>query len=492
MFSFRRKISYSLIIKLSFLVLISVALLSFRAETLSWDRAVLGLAIAWVGLLPGVIFFETPHEKRPPFPFMPMVGLFYAIFFGLSAFFAAYLRNNDAGMIQFFGVSFLKEISVHAQVLALIGTAVMLSVWALSKSILISRVPGFSAPDKYPEWRLIALIWGLVIGNLLYIHVPLVRSLPSIGQLLQPAGFVGFALILALYYQARLSRWQLLAYFGIAFPLWTVGLLATSSLTPLILIGGLWIAAHLYFRQFLPWKWLMATGLILVVSYPIMSGYRTLSNQIKEDRAGINDHRRLPDHLRPQNLNEKLALIKSAIEHILEIDNNALYERSTGIFRRTGLIFAFSKVVEETPKNVPYWEGETYRPMVTSWIPRVLWKNKPEEKSGYAFGVRYSLIGEKDKHMSYNLPWITELYVNFGRVGVVVGMALIGLFLAVLECIFNKRKMKVVEFGVGSAILIPLTFQESNFTLMTGSLLPLALCLWVYFSLGLGFRTKQT
>ncbi len=45
-------------------------------------------------------------------------------------------------------------------------------------------------------------------------------------------------------------------------------------------------------------------------------------------------------------------------------------------------------------------------------------------------------------------------------------------------------------------VLLPLFYQESNFSLMTGSLLPLTVSLWLYFTVGLrvplpGFRSSR-
>ena len=468
-------VSRNLKISVFILCLCSVAAMYFRADTLSWDRAALALAIAWVGFIPGLVFLATLHSQRDPFPLMPYVGLFYAVFFGLSGFTGAYLRNNDSGMIRFFGQSYLDQISVDAQVLALIGVALMLSIWAITKQLFSSWIPRYALPNLYPAWRLQVLIWGLVIFNLLYIHLPFIRSLPSIGQFLQPAGYVGFALMLAMNYKGDFPRWQIYAYFGIALPLWVGGLLVTGSLTPLMLVAGLWIAVHLYFIGRLPWKWLLVSALMLVLAYPMMSGFRGLTWTGGPSQSVV----------------QKLGQIDDAVEGLLSLRGAQLYERSTGIFRRSGLIFTFSHVVEETPQKVPYWKGETYRPMVTSWVPRVLWRDKPEEKAGYAFGARYALIGVSNTHMSYNLPWLTELYANFGLIGVILGMPLIGLFLGLLDCIFNKRGLSALEYGVGAAVLLPLTFQESNFTLMTGSLLPLAICLWLYFSIGLRFMTRK-
>jgi len=85
------------------------------------------------------------------------------------------------------------------------------------------------------------------------------------------------------------------------------------------------------------------------------------------------------------------------------------------------------------------------------------------------------------------------MYANFGRAGVILGMALVGLLFGFLERFLARPGMTALEFVTGTAILLPLFYQESNFSLMTGSLLPLTVSLWLYFTVGLraplpGFR----
>ncbi len=46
-------------------------------------------------------------------------------------------------------------------------------------------------------------------------------------------------------------------------------------------------------------------------------------------------------------------------------------------------------------------------------------------------------------------------------------------------------RLSYLEFVTGTTILLPLFYQESNFSVMTGSLLPLTVSLWVYFTVGL-------
>jgi len=88
--------------------------------------------------------------------------------------------------------------------------------------------------------------------------------------------------------------------------------------------------------------------------------------------------------------------------------------------------------------------------------------------------------------MSVNIPWITELYANYGRIGIFLGMALIGSFMGLLDRLFNAPRTNVAEKAIAAGLVLPFFYQESNFTLMTGSLLPLALTMWIYFVFGMG------
>ena len=101
------------------------------------------------------------------------------------------------------------------------------------------------------------------------------------------------------------------------------------------------------------------------------------------------------------------------------------------------------------------------------------------------------MIAPDNKTTSINLPWVVEMYANFGRAGVLLGMALVGTFLALMSAIFNRREMTSLEFVVGAAIIFPLVYPASNFSLMTGTLLQLTLALWIYFRFGLTIGTRN-
>ena len=101
------------------------------------------------------------------------------------------------------------------------------------------------------------------------------------------------------------------------------------------------------------------------------------------------------------------------------------------------------------------------------------------------------MIAPENTTTSINVPWVVEMYANFGRLGVILGMMLAGGFLALLSAIFNRSSMTPLEFVTGAAILFPLVYPASNFSLMTGTLPQLTFALWLYFRFGLTIGTPK-
>jgi hypothetical protein len=218
----------------------------------------------------------------------------------------------------------------------------------------------------------------------------------------------------------------------------------------------------------IPWKSLLVVAVVSVSVYPHMAEYRANYWRLEKDKPAV----------------EKLVgIVSLLVERTLSDGWGAKFSTRPlqGLVQRLSLNLLFSTVVDKTPDPVPYWQGATYRSLFLSWVPRVVWKNKPEERWGNEFGRRYQLLAYDNTYMTINLPWLVELYANFGTKGVVLGMMLIGLFLAFLERLLNRPESDTVSKAVGAVVLLPLFNHESNFTLMTGSLLPLIICLWIFF-----------
>jgi len=83
---------------------------------------------------------------------------------------------------------------------------------------------------------------------------------------------------------------------------------------------------------------------------------------------------------------------------------------------------AFVKIVQRVPDSIPYQWGETIWESLTVWIPREFWPNKP---MGLGDRLTITLSGEYGVgNTSPTGPG--ELYLNFGLLGLLIGMLLVG------------------------------------------------------------------
>ncbi len=462
----------------------SLLLFIFRDQTLSAVTALLALVIVWLGLAPGFSYLLTPRDERPPFPLMPLTGLFYAAFFGLPAFLSRPLRHSDTGTIRIYGQELADGITPEAELLVIAGLVLMLAAYGLSKRTVWRAVPHFTLPRTFAQGRLHLLLWGLAVGHLAYLWSPAVHALPSVGQFLQPVGYLALAMFYVLWRRGELPRWQAAGVFLVLLPLVLIKVVASGFLTPLLMIGVFFAVLQLWLRGRVPWVTMLALPAFFMIAYPLMPQIRVVIwtqgqelTALQKVEAAIDMAGRFyfPDGRRGRPLPKPHAKPEKF--------GNAFL--TAGLVQRVSLLPVLVLVVDNTPEPVPYWGGETYRPFFTSMIPRAVWPGKPEERTGNAFPRRYGWLPESSRRLSINLPWLTEMYANFGRIGIILGMALVGVLFGFLERFLDRPTMTPLEFVTGTTILLPLFFQESNFSLMTGSLLPLTASLWIYFTVGL-------
>jgi hypothetical protein len=160
------------------------------------------------------------------------------------------------------------------------------------------------------------------------------------------------------------------------------------------------------------------------------------------------------------------------------------YDGGVRNIARLSHILTFAIVVDRTPSAVPYWGGETLIPIFSKPIPRILWPGKPEEVLGNTFWKNYAGVMSDDDYVtSYNLPWLPELYANFGWLGVVIGMIVIGVAFRYLVEKFRADDGVEARFIFGLALFFNLFWAESNISLMFGGLLLNFLALLVTFKI---------
>ncbi|HBY61291.1 MAG TPA: hypothetical protein DEH78_15835, partial [Solibacterales bacterium] len=92
------------------------------------------------------------------------------------------------------------------------------------------------------------------------------------------------------------------------------------------------------------------------------------------------------------------------------------------------LVGAAVQYIENTGE---FAEGATIRGAFMAMIPRLVWPDKPPNSSGRLVS-QYTGI-EFAQGTSVGVGQVMEFYINYGRIGIVVGFLLIGLLLAFLD-----------------------------------------------------------
>lgn len=444
-------------------VILGVTLYLTRPAMISPLGAVLALITCAIGLLPTLLYFLR-NERTVPF--FPAVGMFQVFCFGLSPF-LLHLAWPDAPPIEYWGGNLtLTGDSIETHALVLLGTAALVAGFLLVRGAGLNWLPALRIHERAGGNVSILLLAGLTLAHLAYKYVPGVSGIPSIGQFLDPVGYVAFAAFLVLLLKRKTQGVYTLLTI-LALILLAAVRIETFNFTQLMIPGLCVVAALVYTRAY---RIASLLGVLLVLSLPAYE----LTSTVRYTEGGF---------------------LKKAEQFVLTVDGyiNGVRRASTSAtqtaVRRISHTWLFAHVVEKSPEEIPYWDGQTYKPLFTAMIPRAIWPDKPREITGGLFGKRYELL-EPTSLTSLNLPWHIETYVNFGRSGVLIGMALIGAFLAVLDKLLNAPGRRELEIGVGLGILIPLTFQDSNFSLMVGTLPQFILCLYLYFWAG-GFVLRR-
>ncbi len=311
---------------------VSLLLFLLRDETLPAVTALLALVIVWLGLVPGFLYLREAREKRAPFPLMPLSGLFYAGFFGLPAFFAFLLRHPDTGKIEFYGHIFVANVSLEAQILVIGGMALMLAAYAGSKRTLWRAIPRLKLPRTFPLPRLRHLLWGLAAGHLTYLYSPMVRAWPSVGQFLQPVGYLAFGMFYLLWCRGELPRWQAIMVFLVLLPAALIAILTMGAVTIPLLIGIFFAVLYFYVHGRPPWLVIALIPVFFVVVYPTLTYYRGQAWG--------------PAGQRMTTLEKARTFVRGFVSTYGSADRERFDRKVGGLVRRVSLILTLTHVVE--------------------------------------------------------------------------------------------------------------------------------------------------
>jgi oligosaccharide repeat unit polymerase len=117
---------------------------------------------------------------------------------------------------------------------------------------------------------------------------------------------------------------------------------------------------------------------------------------------------------------------------------------------------AFMVVLEGVDKGYPLQWGRTMADLLYFYVPRAIWPNKPDAYT-IAFGTEFMGASFKAGHVFFTPTTPAELYLNFGRAGLVGGGFLMGLLLWHFYYYLAVRPSRRLEHLIIYAVLVAFT-----------------------------------
>src|SRR5204863_7042361 len=112
-------------------------------------------------------------------------------------------------------------------------------------------------------------------------------------------------------------------------------------------------------------------------------------------------------------------------------------------------------ILELTPSQIPFQEGQTYSYLAVTLVPRLLWPDKPSVSDANRFyQLAYGLSDSKSlATTSIACGSMAEGYINFGWLGVVLVVCGIGALLKIYEQVFIVNQTNTLLLAIGAALL---------------------------------------
>lgn len=458
----RRIIFIIFIFLLIWVVLFSQARLQGEASAI---ELMLASIIFFICAIPTIIYFSRQEKSLP---FLPFFSIFYFIYFGLGVF------------IQYslFQIEYLeREIIIKTLNLSIMGiVAFLIGFYSPAVNLFQAFLPKWKLNwYSYRAYRL-GIYTGILGLILYYLHSAkkiVILSDRTTSFLIDLNG-LGYAILYLLILQKKLKgggKFLFLIILGLRllFDL-------SSGSTSLVAIDlSVIIFLYIYHYKKIPFIYIIIFSIIFNFIFGARDEYRRLTWFGGEYAQG-------------NIFNKGILYLRLVLEQMTSKSGEEkvlLQEDYKKITARANALVTFAKTVTLTPEYIPYWGGYTYSYLYTSLIPRFLYPSKPQKMLGQEFGHRYELLNPNDFSTSYNLPVLVEFYINFGPLGVALGMFILGIIFRILYFIFNNPDMGEAGAIIGTVIFAGLYNLESDLSLMIGSVIHYIILLYLLFKFNL-------
>jgi hypothetical protein len=233
--------------------------------------------------------------------------------------------------------------------------------------------------------------------------------------------FVGLALVgIGAYQTVEARRAGRKAVFLLAAAVMFVLALASAQKVSLLWVGIAVLSAwHFGRRSLRPWHVVGSFAVFVLLLFPFVQ-------EVRGDMASSSDQ---------PSIVTAIVRAPSRIVHNEVFSGNPRQKLTVGDYLSdafnvfTVRLYGIDSLLVEralTPSVYPYLHGSTYERLPASFVPRAIWNNKPALSLGKWFGDRYwgRNTTEDQSYQAVGFPG--EFYLNFGPLGVLFGMFLVG------------------------------------------------------------------
>ncbi len=405
----------------------------------------LSVIVYFLGLFPMIrLLFKRQFQGLPIFE---VYMLFHAICFGLAGF----MEQRSTLKSRF-----LSEDEWQTALIAvIIALGVQISCYYLFISKAKNRIRTRSWPFAIkPSQATLIVLFMLPVVVFIYLGSDIIPDL--FAQISQMWVLFWFFILVSLALQNQLSRpWRVI----VLYVLLPMNLLVFSTFARAALYGlfGLLIpVALIYFssRKKIP---LLVTGIVLVGFFLLQPvKYEFRMHTWYSPSGGQNDS--------PLDFAE-LAVVRFE-QHLKS--GGTFWNWFEDSFTRLNHLHVTAAVIADTPKRVRFKYGATYWSLFTKFIPRFIWPDKPVESIGNAWAHEYGYLHKGDFTTAFNLPFLTEMYINFGYYGLIFVSVIISICLGYLSLKFWNHDGDGTFTAYGLLLGLPFLTPESNLSLMVG------------------------
>lgn len=185
--------------------------------------------------------------------------------------------------------------------------------------------------------------------------------------------------------------------------------------------------------------------------------------------------------------------ISEYLQTVLQRPSNKTFlDRFYEFSQRQILLENFAIAISKTPDSIPYKNGGTFLSAASNFIPRFLWSNKVAYNFDSVFSTEYAgWLSTEGGSVVTGATVIGELYINFGIIGVVIGMFLIGLLCkSIYKNLIGTQAVGDLKILAYYFILMSLVWSEVSlgtllFNVTTRTVIVIAVALFLRINVGM-------